>query len=255
WMDGLLNSKHTARWEAVLGDGEGDDKQTFFLNRLIKYVEADAKHADILIWAFGFAEKSKGSDVPEEKQREKDIIEDERLREYPYIKRVCKLQKESEVQVRAWTDSGLAGDLRARRSMTGSVVKVGSHTVLARGASQKVVALSSAESEQHWHVPHRDPRRVPQRSAMLLGMSGGGHYDAGGQRGGQSHVRGQGRRPDTPCAGALYVWLQDMVADGEIRIMKVDGKLNAQLGPALREHLRRMGFKASAREGHKALMR
>ena len=50
---------YTARWEAKIGDGFGDDKE---LNRLIRYVpngmewklevEADARHAEILK-AFG----------------------------------------------------------------------------------------------------------------------------------------------------------------------------------------------------------
>ena len=41
-------------------------------------IEADARHADILIKQFNFDEKTKGLDVPEDKLTEKDIIEDER---------------------------------------------------------------------------------------------------------------------------------------------------------------------------------
>lgn len=59
WLDEVLNKKYTARWEAKLGDGEKDDKEAFFLNRLIRYVpdgadqdgerlevDADARHAE-----------------------------------------------------------------------------------------------------------------------------------------------------------------------------------------------------------------
>ena len=89
WMDGVLNSKYTARWEATVGDGELDGKEMFFLNRLIRYVadgtdgkrlevEADARHAEILMRSFGFDSKTKGSDIPEGKIRDQDIIVEER---------------------------------------------------------------------------------------------------------------------------------------------------------------------------------
>ncbi|CAJ1450304.1 unnamed protein product, partial [Effrenium voratum] len=215
WMDGVLNSKYTARWEATVGDGELDGKEMFFLNRLIRYVadgtdgkrlevEADARHAEILMRSFGFDSKTKGSDIPEDKIRDQDIIVEERsetldeaqtgefrsmtmrlaylsqdrpdvihasrtlasamknpkmgdwlrlkkvvryLLKYPYMKRTFLEQRPEEVDVLAWSDSDWAGDLRTRRSTTGSVVKIGHHTVLIRAAGQKVVALSSAEGE------------------------------------------------------------------------------------------------------------
>ena len=46
----------------------------------------------------------------------------------------------------AWSDSDWAGDLRTRRSTTGSVVKIGHHTVLIRAAGQKVVPLCRTAS-------------------------------------------------------------------------------------------------------------
>lgn len=64
WMDQVLNERYTARWEALLGEGE-EQRETFFLNRLIRFVpdgadekgcrlevEADARHADILVKTF-----------------------------------------------------------------------------------------------------------------------------------------------------------------------------------------------------------
>ena len=68
------------------------------------------------------------------------------LLKYPYMKRTFLEQRPEEVDVLAWSDLDWAGDLRTRRSTTGSVVN-GHHTVLIRAAGQKVVALSSAESE------------------------------------------------------------------------------------------------------------
>ena len=91
WMDQQLNARYTARWEATLGDGENDQREMFFLNRLIRYVpdgagqgecrleiEADARHSEILVKEFGFKPDSKGCDVPEDKMTEKDLIEAER---------------------------------------------------------------------------------------------------------------------------------------------------------------------------------
>ena len=83
-LDKILNTRYTARWEAKMGDSPGDDKELFFLNRLIRYVpdgtawklevEADARHAEILLKAFRFNGKTKSVDMPEEKQVAKDTI-------------------------------------------------------------------------------------------------------------------------------------------------------------------------------------
>ena len=60
WLDGVLNTRYTARLEAMLGRGAEDDKETFFLNRKIRFklddaarwkleLEADARHAEIVM--------------------------------------------------------------------------------------------------------------------------------------------------------------------------------------------------------------
>ena len=90
WLDGVLNEKYTARWETLMGDEESDQKETFFVNRLIRLIpngadsngrrleiEADARHADILIKSFGFDDKTKGVDVPEDKMTPNDLVERE----------------------------------------------------------------------------------------------------------------------------------------------------------------------------------
>lgn len=65
----------------------------------------------------------------------------------PYLKRIFREQPIEDFNVVALSDSDWAGDLRTRRSTTGSVLKLGSHTILVKGATQKVVALSSCESD------------------------------------------------------------------------------------------------------------
>ena len=67
----------------------------------------------------------------------------------PYVKRIFKEQYLEDLGVVAWSDSDWAGDLKTRRSTSGSVIKLGSHAILVKGASQKVVALSSCESEYY----------------------------------------------------------------------------------------------------------
>ena len=172
-----------------MGSGYGE---MFFLNRLATYVpdeaegprlevEADARHAEILMKEFGFDEKIKGSDIAEEKMTAAELIDAERqpaldskqvtvfrsmvmrmaymsvdrpdlchvvrtlassmknpemvdwlrlkkavryLVRQPYLKRVFKLQNKKDLCVEAWSDSDWAGDIRTRRSTTGSLVKV-----------------------------------------------------------------------------------------------------------------------------------
>eukprot|EP00913_Durusdinium_trenchii_P009578 g8998.t1 len=67
WLDNILNQKYTAKWETVVGDGQEDKNEMFFLNRLIRYfpdgtdskgrrleIEADARHSEILLRELGF---------------------------------------------------------------------------------------------------------------------------------------------------------------------------------------------------------
>ena len=324
WFDEVLNRRYTARWENTLGDGYGE---MFFLNRLVRYIpdgadgpaleiEADARHAEILMKEFNFDDKTKGSDIPEEKMSQSELIDSERqpaleqkqvtmfrsmvmrmaymsvdrpdlchvvrslassmknpkmvdwlrlkkavryLIKQPYLKRIFKLQNKKDLRVEAWSDSDWAGDLKTRRSTTGSVVKVGTHTVLVKGASQKVVALSSSESEFYamcrtstlaefvrgillfWEMPQTVVRlRVDSSSAKAMSE----RHGVGASR----HIQ------------ARYLWLQDKVFARELEVTKVNGKYNdsdlvtkVQTKNVIESHLARLGFHRSGRSGHKAL--
>ena len=59
-MDEVLRSKCKVHWEATLGQDAKDDKQMFFLNRLVQLVkkengefqiktEADARHSELIV--------------------------------------------------------------------------------------------------------------------------------------------------------------------------------------------------------------
>ena len=93
WLDGVLNKKYTAKGENLVGDGPGDKRSMTFLNRLVKYIpdgadedgrrleiEADARHAEILLREFGFNfnQSMKGCDVPEDKTTQADLVEADR---------------------------------------------------------------------------------------------------------------------------------------------------------------------------------
>ncbi|CAK9071194.1 Copia protein [Durusdinium trenchii] len=88
WLDGILNKKYTAKWENLVGDGPGDKRSMTFLNRLIKYIpdgadleiEADTRHAEILLREFGFNETTKGCDIPEDKMTQADLTGNQCLR-------------------------------------------------------------------------------------------------------------------------------------------------------------------------------
>ena len=78
FMNRVLAGRYKVRWEATLGDDVGDDKEMFFLNRLVKYdgqkleIEADARHSEIIIRQLGLQD-SKGLDTPEIRQTPEDV--------------------------------------------------------------------------------------------------------------------------------------------------------------------------------------
>ena len=177
----------------------------------------------------------------------------------PYLKRVFEVQDKKGLKVQAMSDSDWAGDLRTRKSTTGCVVKLGNHTVMAKSTSQKVVALSSAESEFYgmcrtatlaefvrgivsfWGVPLETTELQVDSSAAKS----------------MSERKGVGK---TRHIQAKYLWLQDQVFSKQLLIKKVKGNINdadlmtkVQPAKVIKDHLKRMGFHSSGRKGHKGL--
>ena len=181
------------------------------------------------------------------------------LLKYPYMKRVFAEQTLKELKVTAWSDSDWAGDLRTRRSTSGSVVKIGGHSVLVKGASQKIVALSSAESEYYGIC----------RTATLAEFVKGileFWYDKVGMT--KVKVDSSSAKAMTERKGvgqrrhiqAKYLWLQEKVSEKELEIDKVKGVLNdsdlvtkVQPQAAISSHLQRLCFQIAGRTGHKQL--
>ena len=181
------------------------------------------------------------------------------LLKYPYLKRIFYKQTLENAGVIAYSDSDWAGDLKTRRSTSGSVIKFGDHTLLVKGSSQKVVALSSSESEYYAMA------RTATLSEFVRGI-----FDFWGWR-----TRSTRLRVDSSSAKALserrgvgqsrhiqakFLWLQDKVAEKELEIEKIKGPVNdsdlvtkVQTKNVIQSHLGRLGFTASGRVGHKLI--
>ena len=181
------------------------------------------------------------------------------LLKFPYLKRVFKLQSNEEINVTVFTDSDWAGNPKTRRSMSGAVVKLGSHTIQIKAASQKVVALSSMEAEYYgmcrgatqavfiYHVlefwqlnPGKMILKVNSSSAKAL-----------------VERRGVGK---TRHVQARFLWLQDLIFAKQMIVQKVNGKVNdadlvtkTQPKAMIKDHLARLNFLVCGREGHKRL--
>ncbi|CAJ1438211.1 unnamed protein product [Effrenium voratum] len=159
----------------------------------------------------------------------------------------------------AWSDSDWAGDPVTRRSTTGSVVKNGEHTLMVKGTTQKVVALSSSEAEYYGMC------RTATLGEFMRGVAEfwtGAikpltlKVDSSAAKA-MSERRGVGR---TRHVQARYLWLQMRVCEKLLVVDKVKGTINdadlvtkVQPGVMLRDHLKRLGFERAERKGHKGL--
>lgn len=181
------------------------------------------------------------------------------LLKFPYMKRTFQKQTLENAAVISYSDSDWAGDLKTRRSTSGSVVKWGSHTLLVKGSSQKVVALSSSESEYYAMT------RTATLAEFIRGI-----FDFWGWK-----TKATKLRVDSSSAKALserrgvgqsrhiqakFLWLQDRVAERELEVEKIKGPTNdsdlvtkVQTKAVIQGHLDRLGFTVSGREGHKLI--
>ena len=137
------------------------------------------------------------------------------------------------------------GDPLTRKSVT--VIKNGGRTVMARGVSQKIVALSSCESEC-WNVlAFYMGEKVPVVKMLVDSSAAKAMLERKGVR-------------KTRHVQARFLWLQDRVEEKELKVEKTPGAVNdadivtkVQTGGILRSHLARLGYELSDSTGHKAL--
>ena len=145
------------------------------------------------------------------------------LRFAPRVVQVFKYQKmQSELVVEC--DSDFAGDSISRKSTSGFCAFVGNHCILSSCKNQSVIALSSGEAE-FYSLGSAITRglglkslledfgvsvtlRVMCDSSAAIGLSG---------------RRGLGKAKHI---ATVYLWIQQCVKDGEVRIRKIDGEKN-----------------------------
>ena len=154
-LDKVLNSRNTARWEALLlGGGEKDDKKLFFLSR---HGAVCARWSGLEVGGGSRCEARRDPDPEHGPEPHGQVLgwQDEdwqklkKAVKYPYMKRVYKTQYQDELEIMALSDSDWAGDAATRRRTTGSVGKQGQRTLIIKGTTQRAVALSSCESKYY----------------------------------------------------------------------------------------------------------
>jgi len=168
------------------------------------------------------------------------------LRKYPNLVREFPLQKLSG-KLKIACDSDHAGCAATRKSTTGLVVLMGQHCIRHSSNMQSTVALSSGESEYYALVKAASTGLGTQSLLEdwgivipLLVVS-----DSSAARGHVSR-RGLGKMRHIQTR---YLWLQERVGEGHVKINAILGKLNPSdmltkplSGTGIRETLKRLGF-------------
>ncbi|CAK9113821.1 unnamed protein product [Durusdinium trenchii] len=270
WLDDILNKKYTAKWENLVGDGPGDKKSMTFLNRLIKYIpdgtdqggrrleiEADARHAEILLREFGFNKSTKGCDVPEDKMTQAELVEADRQ---PVLESKQVSLYRSMVMRMAYMSSDRPDLCHVVRTLASAM------------KSPKMVDWQRLKKAVRYLVKVPYPKRVfheqpiekfsgglvkgimafwgfeTQKVKLMVDSSAAKAMAERKGVGVNRHVQ------------ARYLWLQDKVFNKELEVNKVPGKINdadlvtkVQPKSVILAHLARPGFENSGREGHKGL--
>ena len=160
---------------------------------------------------------------------------------------IVKFPYQDEVKVlTTWSDTDFAGCKRTRRSTSGGVAQIGEHCVKTWSQTQAVVAMSSGEAEYYGMV---------RASSVGLGLIGV-LEDLGVKlklelKTDASAAKGIAQRLGLGKVRHLEVsqlWLQQKVANGEIRVIKVPGGENRADAltkyvsrEVLEEHIRGVG--------------
>ena len=146
-----------------------------------------------------------------------------------------------------FSDSDWAGCKRMRKSTQGYAVKYGNHCIKSYSSTQATIALSSAEAENYALVK-AGPVALGMRAMYLdLGVKIdiNLHTDASGAKG-IAQRRGLGKLRHVEVH---LLWLQQHVANGVFRVIKIDGKVNpADLltkylaQDVMKSHMRRLHY-------------
>jgi hypothetical protein len=163
-------------------------------------------------------------------------------------------------ELEAWVDSDYAGDVISRKSTSGLVLMYGKHLLKSSSSVQGPLGLSSGESEYYacvkggcyilgvrslmldWGMQAKLVLNVKTDSSAAKGFAG---------------RRGLGKQRHV---STRYLWLQDRVCKGELRIVKVrtedqlaDPLTKALAGTKAEDVWKRLGLEF--REGRVAIQR
>ena len=147
----------------------------------------------------------------------------------------------------AWTDTDFAGCEETRRSTSGGVLVLGSHPVKSWSTTQVGIALSSGEAEYYGLVRGTSMALGMKSLLQDLGVEVGVQVntDASAAKGIASR-RGRGK---VRHIEVHTLWVQDKVAHKEVRLIKVDGKVNVAdnltkhvAAEDVRVHMHRLGM-------------
>ena len=182
--------------------------------------------------------------------REGHLVELKRLGRYllgqPTHRTVYEPQEIADAKTNVWTDSDWAGEPVSRKSTSGIIVARGKHILRHLSTLQSIQALSSAEAEYY---------ALTKGSAYGLGMEAYFvdlgikapvvvHTDSSSGKA-FSERRGLGRLRHVQTR---YLWLQDRIAMGHLKLLKVSGLVNpadvltkALPAPKAQEYCRQFG--------------
>ena len=215
WFRSTISERFEVKFRGRLGPNINDTTSVRHLNRINEWtpegirIEADQRHAEIIIDQLGLAESAKIVVTPGETVKVKEEMEEETLEsDDSTLYRACVAranflsQDRSDIQyatkelsrkmsnpnhqdmirlkrlgrylkgrprsvikydyqnmdesgqlvVKAYTDTDFAGCQRAKKSTSGGVIMMGSHTIKTWSSTQAVIALSSGEAEYYGMV-------------------------------------------------------------------------------------------------------
>ena len=127
--------------------------------------------------------------------------------------------------IRTFTDTDWAGCIRTRKSTQGGMTMVGQHCIKSWSTTQAFISLSSAESEYYGVVKGASISLGMQSMYRDMGLSTDIELltDASAAKGIASR-RGLSSR--TRHVAVHYLWLQERVISGQIKVSKVKGTSN-----------------------------
>ena len=146
-----------------------------------------------------------------------------------------------------FTDSDWAGDRISRKSTSGGVIQLGSHTLRSWSSTQPTIALSSGEAELYSIVKGATLSKGMMSLGLDFGMNLGTHLQTDSTAAiGIVHRKGLGR---TRHINVQYLWLQEATDDPNFSLSKVSTKDNpsdiltkAVSSSTLDGHMTSLGF-------------